>query len=92
MVIGQLTTHETNWRRVSKNNNISQLLGDSFSVSQQPPSWDPCSHYSMTTGLLLKCVEKNKEYTLNHDCSELLSVNWIYKYYTLMSLINFLHR
>ena len=42
MVIGQLTSHETNRRRVSNN-----LLGDSFSVSQQPPSWDPCSHYSM---------------------------------------------
>ena len=26
---------------------ISQLLGDSFSVSQQPPSRDACSHYSM---------------------------------------------
>ena len=34
-------------RRVSDNNNISQLFGDSFSVSQQHPSWDPCSHYSM---------------------------------------------
>ena len=47
MVIGQLTSHETNRRRVSNNNNISQLLRDSFFVSQQPPSWDPCSHYSM---------------------------------------------
>ena len=27
-----------NRRRVSDNNNISQLLRDSFSVSQQPPS------------------------------------------------------
>ena len=26
---------------------ISQLLRDSFSVSQQPPIWDPPSHYSM---------------------------------------------
>ena len=26
---------------------ISQLLGNSFSVSQQPPSRDACSHYSM---------------------------------------------
>ena len=26
---------------------ISQLLRDSFSVSQQPPLWDACSHYSM---------------------------------------------
>ena len=26
---------------------LLQLLGDSFSVSQQPPIWDPCSHYSM---------------------------------------------
>ena len=40
-------SHVTNRRRVSDNNNMSQLLGDSFSVSQQPPSWDPCSHYSM---------------------------------------------
>ena len=37
LVIGQLRSHETNRRRVSDNNNISQLLGDSFSVSQQPP-------------------------------------------------------
>ena len=34
-------------RRVSDNNNISQLLRDSFSVSQQPPIWEPPSHYSM---------------------------------------------
>ena len=26
---------------------ISQLLRDSFSVSQQPPIWEPPSHYSM---------------------------------------------
>ena len=26
---------------------LLQLLGDSFFESQQPPSWDPCSHYSM---------------------------------------------
>ena len=26
---------------------VSQLLGDSFSVSQRPPSRDACSHYSM---------------------------------------------
>ena len=34
---------------VSDNNNISQLLRDSFSVSQQqqPPIWEPPSHYSM---------------------------------------------
>ena len=38
LVIGQLRSHETNRRRVSDNNNISQLLRDSFSVSQQPPS------------------------------------------------------
>ena len=35
---------------------ISQLLRDSFSVSQQPPNWEPPSHYSMSwtpeTGLL----------------------------------------
>ena len=30
---------------------ISQLLRDSFSVSQQPPIWDPCSHYSMLNTL-----------------------------------------
>ena len=27
---------------------ISQLLRDSFSVSQQPPIWEPPSHYSMS--------------------------------------------
>ena len=37
----------TNRRRVGDNNNISQLLRDSFSVSQQPPIWEPPSHYSM---------------------------------------------
>ena len=26
---------------------ISQLVRDSFSVSQQPPNWEPPSHYSM---------------------------------------------
>ena len=26
---------------------LLQLLGDSFSVTQQPPLRDPCSHYSM---------------------------------------------
>ena len=30
---------------------LLQLLGDSFSVSQQPPSQDPCSHYTMVTSL-----------------------------------------
>jgi len=33
---------------------ISQLLRDSFSVSQQPPIWEPPSHYSM--GLLHDCT------------------------------------
>ena len=37
----------TNRRRVNDNNNISQLLRDSFSVSQHPPIWEPPSHYSM---------------------------------------------
>ena len=46
-MIGQLRSHETNRRRVSDNNNISQLLRDSFSVSQQPLIWEPPSHYSM---------------------------------------------
>ena len=32
---------------------ISQLLRDSFSVSQQPPIWEPPSHYSMTNILML---------------------------------------
>ena len=27
---------------------LLQLLGDSFSVTQQPPLWDACSHYSMS--------------------------------------------
>ena len=26
---------------------LLQLLGDSFSLSQQPPIWEPPSHYSM---------------------------------------------
>ena len=34
-------------KRVSDKNNISQLLRDSFFVSQQPPIWEPPSHYSM---------------------------------------------
>ena len=46
-MIGQLRSHETNRRRVSDNNNVSQLLRDSFSVSQQPPIWEPPVHYSM---------------------------------------------
>ena len=62
MVIGQLTSHETNRRRVSNNNNISQLLGDSFSVSQQPPSWDPCSHYSMIIPLCFTINPSNPCY------------------------------
>ena len=40
----------TNRRRVSDNNNISQLLRDSFSAPQQPPIWEPPSHYSMISG------------------------------------------
>ena len=39
---------------------ISQLLRDSFSVSQQPPIWEPPSHYSMISdnqAALLTCVE-----------------------------------
>ena len=32
---------------------ISQLLRDSFSVSQQPPIWEPPSHYSMFRTLKL---------------------------------------
>ena len=47
LVIGQLRSHETNRSRVSDNNNISQLLGDSFSVSQKPPIWEPPSDYSI---------------------------------------------
>ena len=50
-------SHVTNRRRVSDNNNISQLLRGSFSVSQQPPICEPPSHYSMPTTLsrLLLC-------------------------------------
>ena len=51
-MIGQLRSHETNGRRVSdNNNNISQLLRDSFSVSQQPSIWEPPSHYAMVRTL-----------------------------------------
>ena len=39
---------------------LLQLLGDSFFESQQPPSWDPCSHYSM--GLTLVFL------SINTDC------------------------
>ena len=42
-----MRSHETNRSRVSDDNNISQLLRDSFSVSQQPPIWEPPTHYSM---------------------------------------------
>ena len=37
---------------------MSQLLRDSFSVSQQPPIWEPPSHYSMiyTTASLTKIL------------------------------------
>ena len=31
---------------------ISQLLRDSFSVSQQPPIWEPPSHYFMILATL----------------------------------------
>ena len=53
LVIGQLRFHETNRRRVCDNNNISQSFRDSFSVSQQPPIWEPPSHYSMRVVLRL---------------------------------------
>ena len=41
---------------------ISQLSRDSFSVSQQPPIWEPPSHYSMLESLNLiqscfKCLK-----------------------------------
>ena len=52
LVIGQLRSLVTKRRRVSDNNNISQLLRESFSVSQQPPIWEPPSHYSMLLLLL----------------------------------------
>ena len=51
LVIGQLRSHETNRRSFSDNNNISQLLRDKFFVSQQPPIWEPPSHYSMALGV-----------------------------------------
>ena len=35
--------------------NISQLLRDSFSVSQQPPIWEPPSHSSMHLSLIIIC-------------------------------------
>ena len=49
----------TNRRRVSDNNKISQLLRDSFSVSQQPPIWEHPSHYSMRQSqrAVSRCVE-----------------------------------
>ena len=67
-MIGQLRSHETNRSRVTDNNNISQLLRDSFSVSQQPPIWEPPSHYSMFRTLkLFKLVEN--ELKINHNLS-----------------------
>ena len=41
--------------------NMSQLLRDSFSVSQQPPIWEPPSHYSMiyTTASLTKILSSS---------------------------------
>ena len=58
LVSWDLMRCETNRRRVSDNNNISQLLRDAFSVSQQPPIWEPPSHYSMiyTTTSLTKIL------------------------------------
>ena len=59
-MIGQLRSHVTNRRRVSDNNNISQLLRDSFSVSQQPRIWEPPSHYSMNNIFIsTSCFRKN---------------------------------
>merc|ERR1719195_2087671 len=37
---------------ITRQLHLLQLLGDSFSVSQQPPIWDPCSHYSMIDPLI----------------------------------------
>ena len=34
---------------------LLQLLGDSFSVTQQPPIRDPCSHYSMLVSVVENC-------------------------------------
>ena len=56
-MIGQLRSLLTNRRRVSDNNNISQLLRDSFYVSQQPPIWEPPSHYSMCTVLYCSVLQ-----------------------------------
>merc|ERR1712214_68549 len=35
---------------------ISQLLRDFFTVSQQPPIWEPPSHYSMPWCLVTPCL------------------------------------
>ena len=52
---------------------ISQLLRDSFSVSQQPPIWEPPSHYSMRLQLwcrleTVKCVYRLRVTRLTWRC------------------------
>ena len=68
MEIGQLRSHDTNRRRVSDNNNISQLLRDSYSVSQQPPIWEPPSHYSMGCSCVTLSFVISSTVTALSDC------------------------
>ena len=52
VVIGcRVTLPRSHWSAVPTPlfDNITQLLRDSFSVSQQPPIWEPPSHYSMAS-------------------------------------------
>ena len=54
---------------------ISQLLRDSFSVSQQPPIWEPPSHYSMAaahTAQLLQLSQEIFVFTLGTAAAGLL--------------------
>ena len=67
-MIGQIRSHENNRRRVSDNNNISQLLRDSFSVSQQPPIWEPPSNYSMPLPQLSMIWTTATKILLTHCC------------------------
>ena len=59
VVIGCLAAMpRSHWSAVSTPlfDNISQLLRDSFSVSQEPPIWEPPSHYSMPWCLVTPCL------------------------------------
>ena len=47
---------------------ISQLLKNSFSVSQQPPIWEPPSHYSICATLLTPLVSSGEQWQWPPTC------------------------